>query len=76
MPSPQGWFENLKAKGFDIRLELMDGGGHGMMFSDFTSSAKLLPGGRLYHISLGATADTRSKAQRLVLEFLESKLLN
>ena len=76
MPSPQGWFESVKAKGFDIRLELMDGGGHGMMFSDFSSTAKPLPGGRIYHISLGATADTRSKAQRLVLEFLESKLLN
>lgn len=74
MPSPQGWFETIKAKGHDVRLELIEGGGHGMMFSDFTSSSRQLPGGRMFFIAHGAAADTRSRVQKLVLEFLESRL--
>jgi dienelactone hydrolase len=74
MPSPQSWYEGIKSKGQDVRLELMDGGGHGMMFADFSSSVKQLPGGRMFYISHGAAADTRHKLHKLVLEFLESKL--
>jgi dienelactone hydrolase len=74
MLSPQGWFESIKAKGAAIRLELIYGGGHGMMFAEFTSSSRQLPGGRMFFISHGATADTRAKLQKLVLEFIESKL--
>jgi dienelactone hydrolase len=74
MPSPQGWYDSVKAKGQGVRLELVEGGGHGMMFAEFTSSSKQLPGGRTFFISHGATADTRTKLQKLVLDFLESKL--
>ena len=76
MPSPQGWYEGIKAKGQDIRLELIDGGGHGMMFADFSSSAKQLAGGRMFYRSQGASANTRQKLQKLVLDFMESKLSN
>jgi dienelactone hydrolase len=74
MPSPQSWYDGVKAKGQDVRLEVIEGGGHGMMFAPFSSSAKQLPGGRMFFISHGASADTRGKLQKLVLEFIESKL--
>lgn len=74
MPSPLGWYETLKTKGQDIRLELIEGGGHGMMFDDFSSSSSQLAGGRMFFRSRGATTDTRQKLQKLVLDFLASKL--
>jgi hypothetical protein len=74
MPSPQAWYETLKTQGKDIRLELIEGGGHGMMFGDFSSSSRQLAGGRMFYRSHGATADTRQKLQKLVLDFLASKL--
>lgn len=74
MPSPQSWYETVKAKGSDIRFELIEMGGHGMMFSEFSSSSRQLPGGRMFFVAHGAPADARSKLQKLVLEFLESKL--
>ncbi len=74
MPSPQSWYEITKAKGSDIRLELIEGGGHGMMFVDFTSSSRQLVGGRMFYRSQGASADTRQKLQKLILDFIESKL--
>lgn len=74
MPSPKSWYEEIKAKGQDIRLELIEGGGHGMMFSDFSSSSRQLPGRGTWYISRGANADTRKKAQQVVLDFIESKL--
>jgi len=74
MPSPQTWYEGIKSKGQDVRLELMDGGGHGMMFADFSSSVKPLPGGRMFYRSHGAAPATRQRLQRLVLDFIESKL--
>jgi len=74
MPSPLAWYETIRAKGQDIRLELIDGGGHGMMFADFTSSSRQLSGGRMFHRSQGATTDARKKLQQLVLDFLASKL--
>lgn len=74
MPSPKSWYEEIKAKGQDIRLELIEGGGHGMMFGDFSSSSKRLPGRGAWYISRGADADTRKKAQQIVLDFIESKL--
>jgi dienelactone hydrolase len=74
MPSPQSWYDSVKAKGQDVRLELVEDGGHGMMFAEFTSSSKQLSGGRMFFISHGASADTRTKLQKLVLDFLESKL--
>jgi dienelactone hydrolase len=74
MPSPQRWYEGIKAKGHDVRLELIEGGGHGMMFAEFSSSSRQLTGGRMFYRSQGASADTRQKLQRLVLEFIESRL--
>ncbi|MFM7009506.1 MAG: dienelactone hydrolase family protein [Betaproteobacteria bacterium] len=74
MPSPQKWYEGVKAKGHEIRLELIEGGGHGMMFTDFTSSSRQLTGGRMFYRSQGASADTRQKLQKLILDFIESKL--
>ena len=74
MPSPQIWYERIKAKGQEIRLELVDGGGHGMMFADFVSSSRQLGGGRWFYRSHGASADTRQKLQKLTIDFIESKL--
>lgn len=74
MPSPMGWYETLKSKGKDVRFELIEGGGHGMMFADFSSSSRQLSGGRMFYRSQGASADTRQKLQKLVLDFLASKL--
>ena len=74
MPSPQSWFDGMKAKGMDVRMELVDGGGHGMMFADFASSVRQLAGGRMFYRAHGASADTRQKLQKQVLEFMESKL--
>ncbi len=74
MPSPMGWYETLKNKGKDVRFELIEGGGHGMMFADFSSSSRQLSGGRMFYRSQGASADTRQKLHKLVLDFLASKL--
>lgn len=74
MPSPVAWHESMKAKGFDVRLELWEGGGHGMMFAEFASSYRQLPGGRMFHRSHGAPADVRLRLQQQVLEFMVSKL--
>ena len=74
MPSPQSWFEGIKAKGQDISLELIEGGGHGMMFVEFTSSSRQLAGGRSFYRSHGASAETRQKLQKLILDFIEPKL--
>jgi hypothetical protein len=73
-PSPKAWYEQMLAKGQPVRLELIDGGGHGMMFANFSSSSRQLPRGRAFYASHGASPDGRSKLQKLVLEFLESKL--
>jgi hypothetical protein len=45
-----------------------------MMFGEFTSSANKLPSGRMFYRAFGASAGTRNQLQKLVLEFLESKL--
>lgn len=74
MPSPMGWYETLKSKGKDVRFELIEGGGHGMMFADFSTSSRQLSGGRMFYRSQGASADTRQKLQKMVLDFLASKL--
>jgi len=74
MPSPQSWYESAKAKGQDVRWVLVEGGGHGMMFADFSATSKQLSGGRMFYIAHGARADTRAQLQKLVLEFIESKL--
>lgn len=74
MPSPQSWFDTVKAKGMDVRMELVEGGGHGMMFSEFSSSVRQLAGGRMFYRAHGASADARQKLQKQVLEFMESKL--
>jgi dienelactone hydrolase len=74
MPSPQSWYEGIKAKGQDARLELIAGGGHGMMFADYSSSSKQLAGGRMFYRSHGASTDTRQKLQKLILDFIESRL--
>jgi dienelactone hydrolase len=74
MPSPLAWYETLKNKGQDVRLELIEGGGHGMMFADFSSSSRQLSSGRMFYRSHGAASATRQKLQKLVLDFLASKL--
>ena len=74
MPSPLGWYETIKTKGQDVRLELIEGGGHGMMFADFSSSSKQLSGDRMFYRTHGASADKRQKLQKIVLDFLASKL--
>jgi len=74
MPSPQIWFDSIKAKGQEIRLELIEGGGHGILFSEFSASSRQLSSGRMFYRSQGASADTRQKTQKLILDFMESKL--
>lgn len=74
MPSPQSWYDGLKAKGQDVRLELIEGGGHGMLFGEFTSSSNQLPGGRMFYRAHGASANSRAMLQKLILEFIESKI--
>lgn len=73
MPSPLAWFEKSKALGFDVRLELVEGGGHGMMFSDFSMSTRRV-GYSVSYQSRGASAADRQRLQKLVLEFIESRL--
>ncbi len=74
MPSPQKWYEDTKANGKDVRMELIDGGGHGMLFADFSSSVRQLPGNRMFYRSHGAPTGSRLRVQKLVLDFIESKL--
>jgi predicted esterase len=73
MPSPLGWFQTMKQEGFDIRFELIEGGGHGMMFSDFSSSIRKV-GYSVSYQSRGASASDRQRLQKLLLDFIESKL--
>lgn len=72
-PTPIAWFEKSKALGFDVRLELVEGGGHGMMFSDFSTSIRRA-GYRVTYQSRGASAADRERLQKLVLEFIETRL--
>lgn len=74
MPSPQDWYEGIKSKGQSVQLELVDGGGHGMMFTEFSTSSRQLAGGRTFYRSQGASADTWLKVKQLVLAFMASKL--
>ena len=73
MPSPLAWFQKAKEAGFDVRFELVEGGGHGMMFSDFSSSIRKV-GYSVSYQSRGASAAERQRLQRLLLDFMESKL--
>jgi hypothetical protein len=73
MPSPLGWFQRMKQEGFDIRFELIEGGGHGMMFSDFSSSVRKA-GYSVSYQSRGASPSDRQRLQKLLLDFIESKL--
>ena len=73
MPSPLGWFQRMKADSFDIRFELIEGGGHGMMFSDFSSSVRQV-GYNVSYQSRGASTADRQRLQKLLLDFIESKL--
>jgi dienelactone hydrolase len=74
MPKPLAWYEKIKSKGGDIKFELVDGGGHGMMFDNYSASVRQLPGGRSFYISHGASADARTRLEKLVIDFLVSKL--
>ena len=73
MPSPLGWFQRISAEGFDVRFELIEGGGHGMMFSDFSSSVRKV-GYRVSYESRGASFSNRQRLQKMILDFMESKL--
>ena len=74
MPNPMAWFEKIKSKGGNIKLELVDGGGHGMMFDNFSASVRPLGGGRSFYISWGAGSDARKSLEKRVIDFLESRL--
>lgn len=73
-PSPKVWYEDKLAQGQPVRLELIDGGGHGMLFSDFSSSSRQLPRGRAFYASHGASPDARRKLQTLILDFMLDRL--
>ena len=73
MPTPLAWYEEIRSKGSDIKFELVEGGGHGMMFNSFSSSVRYLSGGRSMYTSHGAGGDARTRLVKLILEFLESK---
>lgn len=74
MPTPLAWYEQIKSKGGDIKLELVDGGGHGMMFDNYSASVRQLGGGRSIYMSRGAGSDARKRLEKLVIDFFESKL--
>lgn len=74
MPAPMKWFEQIKSKGGDIQFELVQGGGHGMMFDNFASSVRQLAGGRVMYTSRGASNEARGQLEKLVISFIESKL--
>ena len=59
-----------QSKGGHVKLELVDGGGHGMMFDNFSASSRSLGGGRSYYMSWGAGADARKRLEKLVIDFL------
>lgn len=74
MPTPLAWYEQIKSKGRDIKFELVEGGGHGMMFDSYSSSVRPLGGGRSMYMSRGASGDARTRLEKRVIAFLESKL--
>jgi dienelactone hydrolase len=74
MPTPLAWYEQINAKGGNIKFELVEGGGHGMMFDSFSSSVRSLSGGRSMYTTRGASGDARTRLEKLVIAFLESKL--
>lgn len=73
-PSPVKWAEDVRRRGHDIRFEVLDFGGHGMLFSDFKTFSKVLPNGRVFYQSHGAPTSTRDRLEKLILSFIESKL--
>lgn len=74
MPHPLAWYEKVKSKSSDIKFELIDGGGHGMMFDSYSASVRPVAGGRSMYTSRGAGGDARARLTKLIIEFLESKL--
>jgi len=74
MPTPTAWAEMIRSKGGNIKFELIDGGGHGMLFDSFSSSVRHLSGGRVMYTSRGAGGDARKRLEMTILEFMESKL--
>ena len=74
MPTPYAWYQKIRANAGAIQFELIQGGGHGMMFSEFNSSVRKLGNDRSFYRSHGLNAGARQDLQKMVLEFLESKL--
>ena len=74
MPSPYAWYQQIKANGGVIQFELIPGGGHGMLFSEFNASVRMLENGRSFYRAHGVNAEARQRLQQMVLEFFESKL--
>ncbi len=73
MPSPQAWFEKIRDAGNSrVRFELIEGGGHGMMFTDFSASERKLPGDKVFYQSRGASREQRQRLLRLILDFFEN----
>jgi hypothetical protein len=58
----------------DSANDLIEGGGHGMLFGEFTSSSNQLPGGRKFYRAHGAPSNSRAMLQKIILEFIESKI--
>ena len=75
MPSPQAWYEAIRAGGNPpVRFELIEGGGHGMLFSDFSASERRMPGGRTLYQSRGASPAQRQRLRAMILDFFNSRL--
>jgi len=74
LPSPIKWFESVNSRGPDLRFELVQGAGHGMLFSSFSGSVIPLANGRKFYRSHGASAGERQRVQAMILAFFESKL--
>lgn len=74
MPSPIKWFESVNSRGPDLRFELVQGAGHGMLFSDFSGSVMTQPNGRKFYRSHGAGPGERQRIQAMILAFFESRL--
>lgn len=74
MPSPEKWYQDTLSKGHDIQLELVEGGGHGIMFDEFSSRYIETKDGNKFYITLGGKADTRKNVEKIVLDFMSSKI--
>lgn len=71
-PSPQSWAQALQAQGQPVRLELIEGGGHGMLFASFRTSSRQLPRGRAFYATHGAGPAQQAQLKTTILDFLKN----